>query len=139
MTKTVTHNITVSLTTTNLQAKVDSLIPKDYKTYKWIRNLLLDSMRTDSANIICEYLIAMRSESNRSLSTIRNIICILSRFIKTFDPHSFHDIGNSDISLYLNSFRKSEDQDPTQKWIGTHTYVLSTLSKFFFSKSGTTK
>jgi hypothetical protein len=58
MTKTVTHNITVSLTTTNLQAKVDSLIPKDYKTYKWIRNLLLDSMRTDSANIICEYLIA---------------------------------------------------------------------------------
>lgn len=117
--------------TINLETKIDNLIPKEDITLKWVKNILVNTISIENANTICDYVIAMRSEANISLSTIRNLIYTLTRFIRKFEDRSFRDINDLDIKLYLNSLRKPEDEDPTQRWIGSQNYIVSTLQKFY--------
>jgi Phage integrase, N-terminal SAM-like domain len=138
MSKTIISSRSTSTSNTlNLETKIYNLIPKEDITLKWVKNILVNTISIENANTICDYVIAMRSEANISLSTIRNLIYTLTRFIRKFEDRSFRDIKDLDIKLYLNSLRKPEDEDPTQRWIGSQNYIVSTLQKFLDPRGST--
>lgn len=85
----------------------------------------------NNANAICDYIIEMKQESNISISTRRNILITLVPFSKKVGLLDFGQIDKQTIKAYLSKFQKSEEEDPSHKWIGTHTVVTATIQKFY--------
>ena len=71
---------------------------------------------------ICDYIIAMKREINPRLNTIRTTIQFLSELSKTVGiEKKFEDMLKRDyILLYLDKYRKPENEDPLHKWIGSY-------------------
>jgi hypothetical protein len=119
------------LATINLENKIDSILPKENHAYSHLKHMLLQDVAKENSNVLCNYIIAMRQESNISESTRRNLIAIIGRFIRHFNvidkSKLFTDITHDDMVLYTQSLRKSEEEDPTQKWIGTFNLIISIL------------
>jgi site-specific recombinase XerD len=109
--------------------RLKSLVSNDHY-YNWLERMLLNKISIDNANIICDYVSAMRSEANISPITCRNLISNLCLFVRKINK-LFAKITHTDISLYLDSLRKSEEDDKTQKWVGTYNFILPTIQKFF--------
>src|SRR5690348_4600485 len=96
------------LSSSELEKKVESLLPENNRRDNWLKNLLLNCVSNKkNAHIICDYVIAMRQEVNIAASTRRNLIAILCRFIRVFDngKKSFRDITKNDMLLHLQSLR----------------------------------
>ncbi len=72
-----------------------------------------------NTDIICKYIIAEQNEINIKESTKEGKIKVLINLVKFLDFKDFPDITKEDIFPYLNRFRKSEDDDPDHRWIGT--------------------
>ncbi|MDQ3977009.1 MAG: hypothetical protein M3264_10840, partial [Thermoproteota archaeon] len=79
----------------------------------------LRSTGKDNATIITRYIAAMKNEVNLSDNYRRDIIEVLSRFSRYNDNKPFKDLTRIDVVTFLDSFRKTEAQDPMHKWIGT--------------------
>lgn len=125
-----------SINTASIENKIDSILPKQNHAYGHIRNMLLNDISIENANTLCNYIIAMRQESNISESTRRNLLAIIGRFIRSFSladdkNKSFAEITHNDIVDYTQNLRKSETEDPSQKWIGTYNFVIASLQKFY--------
>ena len=73
----------------------------------------------------------MKSEVNLADHYRRDLIVMLCRFTKYNDDKTFKDLTRSDILRFLDSFRKTEDQDPLHKWIGTYNIYRIHLLRFF--------
>ena len=56
---------------------------------------------------------------------------MLCRFSKYNDDKTFKDLTRTNILGFLDSFRKTEDQDPLHKWIGTYNIYRMHLLRFF--------
>jgi integrase len=56
---------------------------------------------------------------------------LLCKFSRYFDNKSFRDISRADILNYLDTYRKTETQDPMHKWIGTYYIFRTHLIRFF--------
>jgi hypothetical protein len=71
---------------------------------------------------ICDYVSSMRSEVNPSSYYRRDIITLLCNLSTFFNNNakSFKEITRDDLLSFLNSYRKTEDLDPSHKWIGTY-------------------
>lgn len=82
------------------------------------------------ASVICDYILALRSEiklSDTYRKNILNTLIALARCTKK----SFKDFTRTDITRYLDQFRKEDNDDPTHKWIGTYNTILIHIVKFF--------
>ena len=84
-----------------------------------------------NTDIICKYIIAEQNEINIKESTKEGKIKVLINLVKFLDFKDFPDITKEDIFSYLNRFRKSEDDDPDHRWIGTWNNRHMVLLKFF--------
>ena len=73
----------------------------------------------------------MKSEVNLSDHYRRDLIEVLSRFSKYNDNKSFKDLKRSDVIAFLETYRRTEAQDPLHKWIGTYNIYRIHLMRFF--------
>jgi integrase/recombinase XerD len=94
-------------------------------------NSLRSISNEENIKIIVDYIIAARTETNLSDSYRKNIIEALCRFSKYHTDKPFKDITRDNIIAFLDSFRKTETQDPLHKWIGTYNIYKIHLLRFF--------
>jgi integrase/recombinase XerD len=84
-----------------------------------------------NSNHISKYMDAMQIEINPS-QTYKDltfgIITNLSRYHK---DKPFEKMKRDNIISYLNSIRKTDDQDPMHRWIATYNLYLTCITKFF--------
>ena len=74
----------------------------------------------DNATTIVNYIGTMRSEVNLCDNYRRNLIRLLPTFSNYCHNKNFKDIVRADVLAFLDTFRKTETQDPLHKWIGTY-------------------
>ena len=91
----------------------------------------LHSISENNATTIIEYIAAMRNEINLSDHYRRDLIVVLCKFSKYNDSKPFKELIRIDILGFLDSFRKTETQDPLHKWIGTYNLYRIHLLRFF--------
>jgi uncharacterized protein YihD (DUF1040 family) len=74
----------------------------------------------------------MKREINPRLSYKKYTIQFLSELSRTVGiEKKFIDMTRNDVLCYLDKCRKTEDEDPLHKWIGSYNTKLVTLSRFF--------
>jgi integrase/recombinase XerD len=116
-----------------LERKI-TIATEGFITDKFCKLVLRDRSRLSDENAltICDYVIAMKREINPRLSYRRSIIQILSELSRAVGlEKKFIDMTRDDVLCYLDKYRKSENEDPLHKWIGTYNTRLVTLSRFF--------
>ena len=80
---------------------------------------------------IVNYVSSMRTELNLSFNYRRDVLKLLSQFSRYNNDINFKDITRTNIIAFLESFRKTETQDPMHKWIGTYNVYRIHLLRFF--------
>jgi uncharacterized protein YihD (DUF1040 family) len=96
--------------------------------------ILRDRSRLSKENAltICDYIIVMKREINPRLSYKKYTIQFLSELSRTVGiEKKFIDMTRNDVLCYLDKCRKTDDEDPLHKWIGSYNTKLVTLSRFF--------
>ncbi len=82
--------------------------------------------------VICDYIRAVKRETDLSNNYRRSIIGILSRLSRFHKSKGFESMKQEDITRFMDSYRRPEDEDPMHKWIGTYNItVIVRLTKFF--------
>jgi integrase/recombinase XerD len=116
-----------------LERKI-SLATEGFTTHKFCELVLKDRSRLSKENAltICEYIIAMKREINPRLSYKKYTIQFLSELSRAVGiEKKFIDMTRDDILCYLDKCRKTEDEDPLHKWIGSYNTKLAILCRFF--------
>jgi hypothetical protein len=95
--------------------------------------LFLVESRIISENtiIINKYLDAMQTETNPSQHYKNLTLVILTNLSRSRKNKPFSKMERDDVIAYLNSIRKTDDQDPMHKWIGTYNLYLTCITRFF--------
>ncbi len=91
----------------------------------------LKSLTPENTSILCDYIIAEQSTINISEVTKTSKILHLAYLPKHCGNKSFREMTASDIQAYLDSGRKSEEEDPLHKWIGYYNSKVKEIRKFF--------
>jgi integrase len=91
---------------------------------------LLRSVDEENATTIVQYISTMKSEVNLSDHYRRDLIELLSKFSKYNNDRPFKDLVRADIITFLETYRKTETQDPMHKWIGTYNIYQIHLLRF---------
>ena len=73
----------------------------------------------------------MKVETNLADDYRKDLIEVLCRFSKYNDNKPFKDITRDNVIEFLETFRKTETQDPLHKWIGTYNIFRIHLMRFF--------
>jgi hypothetical protein len=126
--------ITTSTSSLNpLSRKIDLVTEGLEPCYKKILN---ERLSNNNANTVCDYIISSKRENNVGLHNIKLKIQTLvnfSEFIGTNKVLSKEstDITKDDVQMFLERYRKDENDDPLHKWIGTYNLKLVILSHFF--------
>jgi integrase/recombinase XerD len=97
-------------------------------------SLLMDRARISEQNaaVLADYIISMKREINPRGSYVKNNIQFLfelSRFVGI--EKRFEDFTKYDILSYLDSLRKSENDDPIHKWIGSYNVKSEAILRFY--------
>ena len=111
-----------------------TLATEGFMTNKFCELILRDRNRLSNENAltISEYIIGMKREINPRLNTIKTTIQFLSELSRSVGiAKKFIDMRQDDILLYLDSCRKSENDDLLHKWIGTYNSRRANLFRFF--------
>ena len=85
----------------------------------------------ENAVIIIEFIKCQKTESNLSDGTKNLVIRSLITLVKYFANKNFKQLTRVDILNYLDSLRKSEEDDPTHKWFGTYNLKRQLFLSFF--------
>ncbi|MGH9911461.1 MAG: hypothetical protein ACRD4W_03355, partial [Nitrososphaeraceae archaeon] len=112
----------------SLEKKIDDITKGLDKA--WSKKLL-EGLSLENADVICDYIISMRTEINPADNYRRDSIkmpYLLSNYLK---DKPFHEMTREDIIDFLDSFRKPETLDPLHKWIGTYNLYLVRIIRFF--------
>jgi integrase len=140
--KSVAATLTAATTTTKdddreedleTQRKI-TLATEGFTTNKFCELILRDRNRLSKENAltVSNYIIAMKREINPRPNTIRTAIQFLAELSKSVGiAKQFKDMTRDDVLLYLDTCRKSENDDPLHKWIGSHNVKRMTLARFF--------
>jgi len=96
----------------------------------WIRNRL-KTIKREQAETLIRYVEAMQTEFNPQPNTTTTIFRNLIHFSTKLEHKPFIEMTRDDIIFYLNTYRKSEEKDPSHKWIGTYNTKRRILVKFF--------
>jgi integrase len=78
-----------------------------------------------------KYIATMKNEVNLSDNYRKDLIEVLVRFSKYNDNRPFKDLTRANIIAFLDTYRKTETQDPMHKWIGTYNIYRIYLLRFF--------
>jgi hypothetical protein len=116
-----------------LERKI-SLATEGFTTHKFCELILRDRSRLSDENAltICDYIIAMKREVNPRLSYKKYTIQFLSELSRAVGlGKKFIDMIRDDVLSYLDKCRKTENEDPLHKWIGSYNIRLVILSRFF--------
>ena len=97
---------------------------------KFVCKQLAQQISTVNAVTIIEFIECQKTESNLSDGTKNLVIRSLIMLIK-YIKKNFKQLTRIDIINYLDSLRKSEEVDPTHKWIGTYNLRRQLFLKFF--------
>jgi integrase len=111
-----------------------TLATECFTTAKASELILKDRTRLSEENAltVCNYIIAFKHEVNPRPSYIKYTIQFLSELSKAVGVEKrFEDFTKDDILLYLDSYRKSENDDPMHRWIGSYNIKRATLIRFF--------
>ena len=111
-----------------------TLATEGFTTHKFCELILRDRSRLSEENAltICGYVIAMKREVNPRLSYKKYTIQFLSELSKAVGiEKKFIDMTRDDVLCYLDKCRKTENEDPLHKWIGSYNIRLVILSRFF--------
>jgi hypothetical protein len=111
-----------------------TLATEGFMTNKFCELILRDRNRLSKENAltISEYVVGMKREINPRLNTIKTTIQFLSELSRSVGiAKKLIDMRQDDILLYLDSCRKSENEDILHKWIGTCNSRRAILFRFF--------
>lgn len=89
---------------------------------------MLQDIPLDNASAICNFILAENDIKDSTKEWQIKVLVYLSRFTS---HKPFRELAKEDILAYLASLRKSEDEDPLHRWIGTQNNRLLVYSKFF--------
>lgn len=94
--------------------KIDQ-ITKGQKPY--LKRIMLNILNSSPKNAedICDFIIAERNEINIKESTVEWHAKVLGQIQKFHTFKSFREFTKEDILNFLNSLRRSGDEDPTNK------------------------
>jgi integrase/recombinase XerD len=110
-----------------LQHKIDRVVDGLAKEYR----RRLNEVSKPNIALLCDYILAVRTEGSLSDSYRTIIINVISYMSIYLNNIPFKSIKRDDLLLFLEHFRKSEKDDPMHKWIGTYNLYLAVISKFF--------
>lgn len=116
------HDLTlrVDSVTVNLRPYVRSVVRK------------MAEANPENGEILCDYINAELVERNIAEATRAWKLQVLTRLSAYFEHEkSFRSMAKKDILLYLNSLRKTIEQDPGQRWIGNYNNKVLVFTKFF--------
>jgi hypothetical protein len=86
----------------------------------------------ENALVTAEYILAMKREVNPPLNYMKDTIQFLSELSRVVGiARKFIDMTKQDVLYYLDKCRKSENEDPLHKWIGTYNTKRIILIRFF--------
>jgi len=85
----------------------------------------------NNARLICDYILTEQTEFNIKESTKEGKIKVLVWLSNFHNGKDFIDITKQDILKYLNNLRKSSEDDPSHKWIGSYNGRQAVFLKFF--------
>jgi integrase/recombinase XerD len=111
----------------NLELKIDDITKGLDKA--WSKKLR-EGLSPENAEVICNYIISMRTEINPADNYRRDSIkmpYLLSTFLEN---KPFEEVTRNDVINFLDSFRKLETLDPLHKWIGTYNLYLVRIIRF---------
>ena len=98
---------------------------------KFAYKQLTEQISTENAVTIIEFIKCQKTESNLSDGTKNLLIRSLMYLVKYCKNKNFKLLTRDDIVNYLESLRKSEEADPTHRWIGTYNLRKVLFLKFF--------
>lgn len=91
----------------------------------------LTSSNPKNAKLICDYILVEQTEFNIKDSTKESKIKILVWLSNFHKGKNFIDMTKHDILEHLNSLRKSSEEDPSHRWIGSYNGRQAVFPKFF--------
>jgi integrase/recombinase XerD len=104
-------------------------------TTKFCESILRDRNRLSKENalVVAEYAIAIKREVNPRPSYLKYTIQYLSELSRRvgLEKRFKDDMTREDILYYLDSNRKTENEDPLHKWIGSYNLKCLTIIRFF--------
>ena len=89
------------------------------------------AINTANATAICDYIAALQIEVRPSDHYRRGIIDVLAMLAKRAGTTSFKDLTRDDVITFLQSFTKTDEEDPLHKWKGTYELFRMQLNRFF--------
>ena len=120
-----------SITTANISPLLDRNIEETAAGLTASYSKQLRSISEDNTATIVKYIAAMKNEVNLSDNYRKDLIEVLVRFSKYNDNRPFKDLTRANIIAFLDTYRKTETQDPMHKWIGTYNIYRIYLLRFF--------
>jgi len=88
----------------------------------------------ENASVLCNFLEEQQNERNVKSSTVETYIkrlCWLAKHVEKVEKKTWKKMTKEDIQGYLLSHKKSEQEDPKHKWIGSFNSWLSLYIGFF--------
>jgi hypothetical protein len=123
---------------TNLPPLLDRQIDEITKGISQAFNKSLHMLSTDNIKTIINYITATNTEIRLSTSYRKDIIQLLTKFARFHANNSvakhdfnFKEVTRNDVINFLNSLRKTDEEDPLHKWIGTYNIYRVHLLRFF--------
>jgi hypothetical protein len=83
-----------------------------------------------NAKLVCDYILVEQTEFNLKDSTRESKIKVIMWLSNFHKGKNFMDMTKQDILEYLNSLRKSSDEDPSHRWIGSYNGRQAIFLKF---------
>ena len=135
-----TNNITTNIVTRRaeegkelkeLEQKIHSITRGAYSLafVNYLKDMALANIQ--NANIFYDFIVSEQDYNNVKLSTRLSYIKVICLFNRYLSYQDFYKITKDNIISYLSSLKKSEEEDPTHKWINTYNTRQAVLSKFF--------
>jgi hypothetical protein len=133
--KTETKIITTATTTASRTEKISPILDRKIdETTAGLSPYYVKNLRSIGAingATIVDYIATMKIEVNLSDHYRKSVVELLCKFSKYNNNKSFKDITRTNIITFLDTFRKTDTQDPLHKWIGTYNNFRIHLMRFF--------
>jgi hypothetical protein len=92
---------------------------------------VISKLTRENADVLCDYILAEQTAFNISESTKESKITRLAWLALHCKNKPYREMTTADIQSYLDSGRKSDENDPLHKWIGYYNTKIKIFTKFF--------
>jgi hypothetical protein len=91
----------------------------------------ISKLTQENADVSCDYILAEQAAFNISGSTKESKITRLAWLALHCKNKPYREMAAADIQSYLDSGRKSDEDDPLHKWNGYYNTKIKIFTKFF--------